>query len=89
LTVPLLNYFYKNHLIEKPHRLWFYICGFNITIIAGLFTFLFSRLLGERKGAVVAGIGIISNNLLRADQNGWIKLTTDGRQMWVEVEKLA
>jgi competence protein ComEC len=26
-------------------------------------------------------------NLLRTDQNGWIKLTTDGNQMWVEVEK--
>jgi competence protein ComEC len=25
--------------------------------------------------------------LLRTDQNGWIELTTDGRQMWVEVEK--
>jgi competence protein ComEC len=26
-------------------------------------------------------------NLLRTDQNGWIELTTDGSQMWVEVEK--
>jgi hypothetical protein len=25
--------------------------------------------------------------LLRTDQNGWIELTTDGKQMWVEVEK--
>ena len=25
--------------------------------------------------------------LLRTDQNGWIKLTTDGQQMWVEVER--
>jgi hypothetical protein len=25
--------------------------------------------------------------LLRTDQNGWIELATDGRQMWVEVEK--
>jgi len=25
--------------------------------------------------------------LLRTDQNGWIELTTDGEQMWVEVEK--
>ena len=25
-------------------------------------------------------------NLLRTDQNGWIELTTDGFQMWVEVE---
>jgi competence protein ComEC len=40
------------------------ISGFNITIIAGLFTFLFSRLLGRRKGAVVAAIGIIFYTLL-------------------------
>jgi competence protein ComEC len=40
------------------------ISGFNITIIAGLFTLLFSRLLGERKGAVVAAIGIIFYTLL-------------------------
>jgi competence protein ComEC len=26
-------------------------------------------------------------NLLRTDQNGWIELTTDGEQMWVEAEK--
>ena len=34
------------------------ISGFNIAIIAGLFVLLFSRLLGERKGAVAAVIGI-------------------------------
>ncbi len=26
-------------------------------------------------------------NLLRTDQNGWIEISTDGKQMWVEVEK--
>ena len=26
-------------------------------------------------------------NLLRTDQNGWIEVTTDGKQMWVEVER--
>jgi beta-lactamase superfamily II metal-dependent hydrolase len=26
-------------------------------------------------------------NLLRTDQSGWIELTTDGTQMWVEVER--
>jgi hypothetical protein len=26
-------------------------------------------------------------NLLRTDQEGWIELTTDGEQMWVEVER--
>jgi beta-lactamase superfamily II metal-dependent hydrolase len=25
--------------------------------------------------------------LLRTDQNGWIELTTDGSQMWMEVER--
>jgi beta-lactamase superfamily II metal-dependent hydrolase len=24
--------------------------------------------------------------LLRTDENGWIELTTDGEQMWVEIE---
>ena len=26
-------------------------------------------------------------NLLRTDLNGWIKLSTDGEQMWVELER--
>jgi beta-lactamase superfamily II metal-dependent hydrolase len=26
-------------------------------------------------------------SLLRTDQNGWIEITTDGEQMWVEAEK--
>ena len=25
--------------------------------------------------------------LLRTDRNGWIELSTDGKQMWVEVER--
>jgi beta-lactamase superfamily II metal-dependent hydrolase len=25
--------------------------------------------------------------ILRTDQNGWIEITTDGRQMWVTEEK--
>ena len=36
------------------------ISGFNIAIIAGLFVLLFSRLLGERKGAIAAILGIRS-----------------------------
>jgi competence protein ComEC len=40
------------------------ISGFNIAIIAGLFVILFSRLLGPRKGAVVAVIGIILYTVL-------------------------
>jgi beta-lactamase superfamily II metal-dependent hydrolase len=27
------------------------------------------------------------HTLLRTDQNGWTEISTDGRQMWVEVEK--
>ncbi len=34
------------------------ISGFNIAIIAGIFIMLFSRLLGPRRGAIVAVIGI-------------------------------
>jgi beta-lactamase superfamily II metal-dependent hydrolase len=26
-------------------------------------------------------------NLLRTDLNGWLQLTTDGKQMWVDVER--
>ena len=26
-------------------------------------------------------------NLLRTDENGWIEITTNGEQLWVEVEK--
>jgi hypothetical protein len=31
----------------------------NIAIIAALFTFIFTRLLGTRRGAIVSAIGII------------------------------
>jgi beta-lactamase superfamily II metal-dependent hydrolase len=27
--------------------------------------------------------------LLRTDQNGWIEITSDGEQMWVNVERKA
>ena len=26
-------------------------------------------------------------NLLRTDRNGWIELTTDGKQLWIEAER--
>ncbi|HSB65021.1 MAG TPA: ComEC/Rec2 family competence protein [Anaerolineales bacterium] len=35
------------------------ISGFNITIISGLFTYLFSRIFGRYKGAIFAALGII------------------------------
>ncbi len=40
------------------------ISGFNITILAGLFSKVFSRLLGRWRGALVAGIGIAAYTLL-------------------------
>jgi len=40
------------------------ISGFNIAIIAGLFVSLFSRLLGPRRGVLVAGVGIALYTLL-------------------------
>jgi competence protein ComEC len=30
---------------------------------------------------------LLGYNLLRTDQNGWLQLSTDGEQMWVEVER--
>ena len=40
------------------------ISGFNMAVLAGLFTTLFSRLLGVRWGALVAGLGIAFYTLL-------------------------
>ena len=40
------------------------ISGFNIAIIAGLFVFVFSRLLGRRRGAVMPLYGIVVYTLL-------------------------
>ncbi len=40
------------------------ISGFNITIIAALFTFLFSRILGRYKGAIATAAGIFLYTLL-------------------------
>jgi len=51
-------------LVEKEHRLCFYIYGLNIAIVAGLFTVAFSRLLGRRWGIIAAMLGIGLNILL-------------------------
>ncbi len=40
------------------------ISGFNIAIIAGVFVFLFSRLLGRRRGAIAAVVGILLYTVL-------------------------
>jgi predicted membrane metal-binding protein len=45
-------------------QLCFYICGFNITILAGLFSRFFGRWLGRWRGALAAGIGIALYTLL-------------------------
>ena len=58
------------------------ISGFNITIVAGLFTLLFSRILGQRRGAVVAALGIglyvllvgATAAVVRAALLGWLTL---------------
>jgi hypothetical protein len=31
--------------------------------------------------------GLAGQNLLRTDRNGWMELTTDGEQLWVQVER--
>jgi len=50
--------------IVKSHSFWFIICGFNIAIVAGLFTLLFTRLLGRVKGVILALVGIVLYTLL-------------------------
>jgi len=58
------------------------ISGFNITMVAGLFSMLFSRLWGRRRGAIAAAIGIGlyvllvggSAAVLRAALFGWLTL---------------
>jgi hypothetical protein len=57
-------------LAEKKHRLCFYFCGFNITIIAALFALIVSRILVVGRGPMTAAIGIILYTLLaRANQS--------------------
>ncbi len=41
-------------LAQKQYRLWLYLNRFNITIVAGLLSAGLGRLLGPRRGAVVA-----------------------------------
>jgi hypothetical protein len=55
--------------------------------LADLFSSLFSKLLGARRGALAAALGITFYTLLRTDQSGWIEVSTDGEQMWVEVQR--
>jgi beta-lactamase superfamily II metal-dependent hydrolase len=50
--------------------------------------FLLSVAAGDRQGLPSPETleALQGYNLLRTDRNGWIKLSTDGEQMWVEVE---
>lgn len=58
------------------------ISGFNISILAGLFTMLFSRLLGRWRGALLAALGVAFYTVLvgaeasvvRAAVMGWFSL---------------
>ena len=58
------------------------ISGFNITLVASLFTTMFSRWLGRRRGAVMAAVGIglyvllvgASAAVVRAALLGWLTL---------------
>ncbi|HEX7975758.1 MAG TPA: ComEC/Rec2 family competence protein [Anaerolineales bacterium] len=40
------------------------MCGFNITIVAGLFVTIFGKLLGKRRGALAATLGIALYSVL-------------------------
>ncbi len=61
-------------------------------MVAGLFMLVFGRLLsvaagdpgGLPKSKVLEAVKDYS--LLRTDRIGWIRLRTDGEQVWVEVE---
>jgi hypothetical protein len=53
-----------SHVVEKEHLYWLLICGFNISILSGLIAGLAGRLLGPRRGALVAGIAIGAYTLL-------------------------
>ena len=44
------------HAVEKPHPYWFYIYGFNVAIVGGLFATLFLRLLGAQRRFLAAGL---------------------------------
>ena len=50
---------------------------------------LFTRQVGYRQGLPSPEIleAVQGYTLLRTDRNGWIELTTDGEQVWVEAER--
>jgi beta-lactamase superfamily II metal-dependent hydrolase len=50
---------------------------------------LFSLVTGDAQGRPGPQVlqSLEGRTLLRTDRNGWIKLSTDGEQMWVEVER--
>lgn len=67
-----------SHQAEYSRRFWFYIFYFNITIIAGLFTLLFSRVSGRYTGVIAAATGIIIYTLLVGAYAGVVRAATLG-----------
>ncbi len=69
-----------------PRPVWFYISGFNISIIAGVFTKLFRRMFGEKRAVPLAIIAIAlytvlagaSASVVRAAIMGTIVLLAGG-----------
>jgi hypothetical protein len=59
-----------SHSVEKPHLGWFYFCGFNFAIIAGLFVLAFGRLLGRWRSLPAAWLGIGAYAVLARDGFG-------------------
>jgi len=49
----------------------------SLTFVAALMALAITQVLEAFKG----------RTLLRNDQNGWIRLSTDGERMWVEVKR--
>jgi hypothetical protein len=57
----------KTHPAEKPHLFWFYIYGFNITILARLLSTFFGRVLGRKRrglAAALSGVRIALDTLV-------------------------
>ena len=54
-----------------------------------MYTLLPGVAAGDRRGLPDAELlaAVQGRTLLRTDRDGWIELTTDGEQLWVEVEQ--
>jgi hypothetical protein len=54
----------RSQTAETPHRLWFYICGFNIAILVQLFSGLFGKLVPRYAAAGLAILAIAAYTIL-------------------------